>query len=133
MDVKPCRDPLETATGIVAHLPVISHPYLMDGEDDGWLRMKAHTLSPSECANQARETHAHAQDEDLAHEVIDNVARDHKTSGGWPGPEDMVRGLTCSYGKTSGEMGSLRMTDVTVTSGPRREICRYKFQVRQSS
>ena len=60
-------------------------------------------------ARRPGETHAHAHDGDLAHEVVDSIARDPRMRGGvtWAGGE-----LICSYGKSSGEMGSLRMTHV---------------------
>ena len=97
----------------------------MDAEYDGRLRMAARTLFPSERVDQARETHAHVHDGDLAHEVIDSIARDPEMSGvTWAGGE-----LICSYGKSSGEMRSLRMT---VMSGFRREICWYQIQVNES-
>ena len=55
-------DPLEMTLNIVTHttqFAVLSPAHLMGGEYDGWLRMAARTLSPSERVDQAREAHAH--------------------------------------------------------------------------
>ena len=81
--------------------------------------MPTRTLSPSERVDQTFETHAHAHDRHLAHEVIDSVARNPRVSGAvvWAGRFN--ERVDLQLREKLREMGSLRLT---VTSVPRRDL-----------
>ena len=110
---------------------MISPAHLMNGDYDGWLRTAARTLSPSERIDQARETHAHAHDRDLAHKVIDSVARNQRLSGGvaWTGRYDKRVDLQQREKVRGNEIAA---NDGHV-GGQKRDLLVHKFQVTQSS